>query len=301
MTFSRDFLIPCPGIRQQVLRSLQFCLLPALFTCYNKPDNGTNCKDKANYKNCMGDDTMTKSSVSITGFQLKYLALVSMTIDHIGAVFFSAGSLPFLVCQAIGRLAFPVFCFLLTEGFFHTSDHSTYFKRLFLFALISEIPFDLALFHFPWESSIRQIFLHQNVFFTLSLGFLTLCLVERFWMENTFFSVLFFAAALFLAQTLRFDYGALGILLILFFYGIKRFLPRMPKPAAYALSLTPFFLIPGDRTGYFVILSVPFLCLYRGERGEPSFLGKRLPGEKLFFYWYYPAHLLLLAVIYCFK
>lgn len=302
MTFLQDFFIQNTRIRQGFLKSLQFSLLPVLFTCYNKPDNVTNYMGKADHNSCMGDDTMTsKSSVSITGFQLKYVALISMTIDHIGAVFFSAGSLPFLVCQAIGRFAFPVFCFLLTEGFFHTSSHNTYLKRLFLFALISEMPFDMALFHFPKACNIQQIFLHQNVFFTLSLGFLTLCLVERFWMENALLSVLFFSAALFLAQTLRFDYGALGILLILLFYGIKRFFPRMPKPVAYILSLIPLFFIPGDRTRYFVIFCVPFLSLYQGDRGEASFMGKRLPGEKLFFYWYYPAHLLLLAVVYCFR
>jgi hypothetical protein len=88
---------------------------------------------------------------------LKTLALFTMVIDHYGAIFQS----DIIIYRIIGRLAFPIYCFLLVEGYFHTSNIKKYAARLLIFAFISEIPFDLAFFgHVGFE--------HQNIFFTLS-------------------------------------------------------------------------------------------------------------------------------------
>lgn len=133
------------------------------------------------------------TKTGITGSTLKIIAIVCMLIDHIGAVilerYLYANGLSYktmqmmveggfgnlqkvviadLILRLIGRLAFPIFCFLLVEGFYYTSNRAKYVLRLFLFALISEVPFDFA-FKNSWLE-----FSYQNVFFTLTIGLLTI-------------------------------------------------------------------------------------------------------------------------------
>ena len=114
-------------------------------------------------------------SVNISRYQrldgtvLKLIACLSMFIDHLGAVCFS-GMMGFRI---IGRLAFPIYCFLLVEGAVHTHDMKKYILRMGIFALISEVPFDLAFYH-------RLVYTgHQNVFFTLGLGLLAIWFLEH--------------------------------------------------------------------------------------------------------------------------
>lgn len=123
----------------------------------------------------------------LSGTALKYIACTTMLIDHIGASCLEAGILrPALDAGALstdalasdplylldgvlrftGRLAFPIFCFLLVEGFVHTHDVRRYVRRLLLFGLISEVPFDLAFFRTPFDPS------QQNVYWTLAFGVL---------------------------------------------------------------------------------------------------------------------------------
>ena len=125
----------------------------------------------------------------LSGTALKYIACITMLIDHIGASCIEAGILlPALAAGAascggipvstllaadrvlryIGRLAFPIFCFLAVEGFLHTHDVKKYVRRLLLFGLLSEVPFDLAFFRTPFAPQ------HQNVYWTLALGVLAM-------------------------------------------------------------------------------------------------------------------------------
>src|SRR5699024_2332190 len=96
----------------------------------------------------------------LSGFQLKCIAILSMALDHTGAVLFPQE----IWLRCAGRLAFPVFCFLIVEGFVHTHDVYRYMARLGVFALISEIPYDLAF------RGVCLEFAYQNVFFTLLIG-----------------------------------------------------------------------------------------------------------------------------------
>ncbi len=109
----------------------------------------------------------------ITGFGLKMIALVTMTIDHFAAIVLerisgTSGLMYniYFALRCVGRLAFPLFIFLLVEGFMHTRSKKRYAVRLFLFAFIAEIPFNLAFSHELLYPA------YQNVFFTLLLGFL---------------------------------------------------------------------------------------------------------------------------------
>lgn len=116
------------------------------------------------------------------GSDLKLIALLTMIIDHTGAglIKFMPGiqdteSIIYAVywlLRIIGRLAFPIFCFLIVEGISHTRNKYRYALRMFIFGVISEIPFDLALYNsrFDWK--------HQNVFFTLALGIICLTVFE---------------------------------------------------------------------------------------------------------------------------
>ena len=118
----------------------------------------------------------------LTGGALKWIALLSMLIDHFAAVFYVGSFLAgaplfsrglYYVLRCIGRLAFPLYAFLLAEGFRHTRSVEKYLLRLLLFGLLSEIPFDLA---------FRRTWMHwdyQNVYFTLFLGLLAVWMWER--------------------------------------------------------------------------------------------------------------------------
>nr|MCR5451573.1 conjugal transfer protein TraX [Lachnospiraceae bacterium] len=132
----------------------------------------------------MSDDNQTlerASDVGLTAFKIKMIAIISMLIDHIGAgliepiILNSNGlgekSLQFLVSlnfvmRAIGRLAFPIFCFFIVEGLFKTRSRFKYALRLAIFAVISELPFDIGLMGGIYKPD------HNNVFFTLLIGLL---------------------------------------------------------------------------------------------------------------------------------
>ena len=203
----------------------------------------------------------------LNGFHLKCIAILSMAVDHTGAVLF-LGELWF---RYVGRLAFPVFCFLIVEGFRHTHDVYRYMTRLAVFALLSEIPYDLA---------FRGVFLegdYQNVFFTLliGIGMMKLLSMTILWPEKMVI-VLF---AMWLSVIVRSDYNYRGILLIFMFYVFRE--QRVFAAAAGGLWN---FLYQGVIQRYGVISVIPIL-LYNGKPGRRM---------KYFFYIFYPAHLLLL-------
>ena len=132
----------------------------------------------------MGDLVLVpKKYRCLSGSGLKILAIVTMVIDHIGATFPRSTAsvmlhigqkrlMLYTVMRFIGRLSFPIFAFLLVEGFLHTRDRERYGIRLAVFAILSELPWNL-LHADAWRYET------QNVFFTLLLGYLGLCLIER--------------------------------------------------------------------------------------------------------------------------
>ena len=204
----------------------------------------------------------------MTGFQLKLLAMLAMTADHIGAVFFP--EIPLL--RWIGRLAMPVLCFFIGEGLRHTRSPRRYLLRLTGFALLSELPFDLAFYGgIEWG--------HQNVYFTLALGLLALWAIQSRGMEGWLLAL---TAAL-AAELLGCDYGMYGVLLILL---LDRFHhARSEQLAAAALLNLAFF---GLQTQTLSLIALPLLWLYNGKRGRDD---RRLS------YLYYPAHLCVLGIL----
>lgn len=213
----------------------------------------------------------TVKTGGISAFDLKCIAVVTMVIDHIGAYFFPAH----LWLRYVGRLAFPIYCFLITEGYIHTRDVKKYMGRLFVLAVLSEVPFDLL-----WQGKPFYLW-HQNVFFTLLIGLVCVCAIDRLhaWWQIGLSLV---AAGLLMHFVVRSDYGIGGIVMIVAFYVFRaniwgRFL------SVGAVNI--LFYGGVQCAGVLALVPIQF---YRGRKG---------PSAKYFFYAVYPVHLLLLYLI----
>ena len=232
----------------------------------------------------------------LTGSALKWIAIITMFIDHIGAFLIGPylsqhGIFPgitFLrpvellsnhynillqintILRLIGRLAFPIFAFLLVEGFLHTSNLKRYIIQMGIFALISEIPFDLAGFGAIIEST------HQNIFFTLLTGLLCITIYDKL-DGTTNMRWIVLVLGMFLSSFFRFDYGAMGVLVIfIFYYFHDDFMLR---------NLFNGIILLQQLTAVFSLIPIQ---LYNGKRGKQN---------KFFFYIFYPAHLLLFYLV----
>lgn len=215
----------------------------------------------------------------LNSMHLKLIALITMIIDHTGAIFFSGQDL----YRIIGRLAFPIYCFLLVEGFFHTKSREKYAARLFIFALISELPFDYAFFGGLNGS-------HQNIFFTLFLGLSGIWISENFRHKNPLVSIAGFVGAAALASLLNTDYTILGILYILIFY-FARSMPHGLKELYILLAIgTATSFLSGSIQMYAIFAVIPIM-LYNGKPGLRSRL------VQYGFYAAYPVHLMILYLI----
>ena len=218
-----------------------------------------------------------KKKVSFTGTQLKWIAMGSMLLDHTAAVFLPEASALYWALRIVGRLAFPLYCFLIAEGFYHTKNAYLYGARMVVFALISEVPFDLALFGHLWVPG------YQNVFFTLALGIFAVLYYDKLTKEGR--PVLAVAAVIMtcvMAWFLACDYGPEGVLLIFLFYLLHyKELYRNLAAAAWCILMG----IPEA----FGALAIVFINQYNGQRGGKKF--------KYFFYAFYPVHLILLGLL----
>ncbi len=219
----------------------------------------------------------------LSGSVLKLLAAICMLIDHTGAVIVSRYPQRVLLSvmgkemtlyqlmRFVGRPAFPLFAFLLAEGFMHTRDRLRYTLRLGAFALLSEVPFDLALHGKPMELS------YQNVCITLCLSFLGLWALERF-QGKSWKQLLAMLGLYGVVLLARCDYGVKGYGFVLLLYLLRT------RPVTRAV-LGSAFLSAQWKAG---LAFVP-IAFYNGERGFVR--GRWL---RYAFYLFYPAHLLLL-------
>ena len=213
---------------------------------------------------------------------MKMIAIITMLIDHIGAVMIPSNTTAYLIFRSIGRLAFPIFAFLIVEGFYHTRDVKKYLARLGIFALVSELPFDLAFYGNFYMG-------HQNIFFTLFLGLLLIVLMKEVESKfskkevllNLINSILIISFCV-IAFFLEVDYNFLGVLLIVAFY-----LFRGHKILLVLSMLIIFGAILGG-ISVLATLSMAFIAIYNGKKGKSM---------KYFFYTFYPAHLLILFLI----
>ena len=198
----------------------------------------------------------------LSGSALKLIAITLMLIDHTGlmilynypattATLFSFGGVDYSwyrIFRDIGRAAFPIFCFLLVEGFLHTHNRKKYGLNLFLFACISEIPWNF-MFTNTWRYE------KQNVFFTLFLGYLAFCALEYFW-DNQKMQLVCVLALLTVSVFLKADYGWRGFVFLLIMYWF-----RNDKTAQAIIGSCWLYY---EWKACFAFLSIN---MYNGERG----------------------------------
>ncbi len=223
----------------------------------------------------------------ISGSWLKIIAMVTMLIDHTAFFFlyerfdltqtlFTLGSTRvtvYWILRTIGRTAFPIYCFLLTEGYLHTKNRLKYGINLLIFALVSELPWN-----FVHAGSL--LYGDQNVFFTLFFGYLCLCLLESEKCHPVLRGV--GVAALFvLAYFFKADYGYMGVAVIIAMYLLRKYAVARAAVCITLLNVT-WRTVPA-----FVAIG-----LYNGERG---FIKGRV--GKYICYAFYPLHLLILGVL----
>ena len=230
----------------------------------------------------------------LTGAHLKYIAMFFMLLSHLAQTGFiyGLGNKYYALADIfvfLGRISMPIFCFFTVQAVIYTKDFRKYMLRMFIFSLISEIPFDLALYGTPfyWES--------QNVIFTLLMGAITVYGIDylRKSNYNVVIKVLAGLLIIILARNLslimRTDYNVNGIVAIVLLYLAKdnKLLTALALLIAFYFEFRVFgYAIPISYG--FVYLSIPLIMLYNGQRGKQN---------KWAFYIFYPAHLLLIYLL----
>ena len=233
---------------------------------------------------------------------LKLIACITMLLDHIGAIIViesigntTGASRVFLldlydILRTVGRLSFPIYCFLLVEGTFHTGNPKRYGLRLLICAVLAEIPFDLAFFGMiSWQK--------QNVMVTLLLGFLMVDAMKKY--PKLLPNMLIIAIFSLLADVLNADYEKKGILTIALFFLTR----HLPHRALWQFLGLWFILSPGHLMALnwmkkfsvamqeWATLSVVPIALYGGRKATNRKI------VQWAFYLFYPVHLLALYLI----
>lgn len=224
----------------------------------------------------------------LNGFHLKLIAACTMFIDHMGYTLFPG----VMWLRCIGRVAFPIFCFLIAEGCVHTHDRKKYALRLFVFAVLSEIPFNLMTGWAVWNPY------DQNVLWTLLLGAAVCWSIDGVLKRRTAPAFVLTGAAMvaafWLLEVFCTDYGGWGMLLVAMFYGVRRApYGQAAKMAAQAVGLAFFCIgvMGGVSIELWALTALVPIWLYNGQRG---FSHKAV---QYGFYAFYPLHILILSLI----
>ena len=222
---------------------------------------------------------------------LKYIAVIAMLSDHIGIAFVGMDKPLGVTMRVFGRLTAPIMCYFLVEGYTHTSSKKKYALRLLTFAFISQVPFSYFLTGRLYGDKF-------NMMFTLFFCFLLLLLFEK--AENSLLGIAG-AIGIFLLCSYC-DWGFVAPLWVIVFAFFRK---DKKKLCIFYTLVCVFWVIrcisvKVDGGGIWydalwqagVLGFIPFLYLYNGESGKSSKF------SKWFFYIFYPAHILILAVIY---
>lgn len=226
----------------------------------------------------------------MSSFLLKIIACFTMLLCHIPFVY-PQYSVPLMY---IGKISFPLYAFLISEGYVHTRNFSKYLTRLIVFGVISQIPAYLLFVGKSFNG------LYLNIFFTLALGLLGIRIYDK--IKSKYISTPLIILLAVIAELLKFDYGAFGVLMIVCFYVFKRnklnmvlsqmflmFILYMKKMSYYTFSLFNLQYILFQLL--FSVISLAIILTYNGKNGKSS--GK----IKLMFYFFYPVHLIILDLL----
>ena len=215
---------------------------------------------------------------------LKLIACITMMVDHIGAVFFPGSFL-----RTIGRISFPIYCYLLTEGVFYTKNRSRYGRRLLIGILLAEIPFDFLFYgNFYWGK--------QSVMVTLFLGYLY-C-VAAMCIPGLAQRILLMIPFAYLGELLRVDYGAWGIVLVGMFM-LTKDQPKCRLQQVFWLVMISLMIskvtisfgpLQIPRQLFSLVALIPIFA-YNGSKRTYNVWIQRG------FYLFYPVHLALLYLL----
>lgn len=231
----------------------------------------------------------------LTTGQLKGIALAAMTVDHLALALLPAGATLTMSLRLIGRIAMPLFCFCVAEGYAHTRSFQNYAYRLFFTGILSQVPYSL----FKYGEWIQ--FRDFNVCFTLLIGLLLM----RAWdgAASPWAAVTALLTAVLAAYYC--DWQHWGVLMCL---GCHLFRGKGPHgyftfsaaavlaaiESAYAVfsrGMPPMRVLMAGAVNLGILLALPFAFLYNGRPG------KGLPGGRAFFYIYYPLHMLAIYAL----
>lgn len=216
---------------------------------------------------------------------LKLLACATMLLDHIGATVY-----PSMTLRIIGRISFPIFCFLLAEGAVHTRDPKRYLLRLAIGMLLAELPFDYLFYGgFTWS--------HQSVMVTLFLGCLALVTMEQ--CHSSLYRFLWAIPFIIIADFLNTDYGGYGVLLIAIFGWTRTarnglLLQTLGLGLIFSMLDSAVIQLWGLQVSVqmFGVAAMVPIALYSGRKVTNS------PIAQLGFYLFYPVHLAVLWLVY---
>lgn len=241
----------------------------------------------------------TKSSIRFVNSTLLHiLAMAFMLCDHMWATVISGN----MWMTNIGRIAFPIFAFMLVEGFFHTKNIKKYIIRLLIAAIISEIPFNLMM-----AASISDIFA-QNVIWSFLISLLCMYFTESIRRKNKYLYIpcgaLIFGIGTLLGVITFVDYYGYGILMVAVFYffkGTKWWQMLLQAAGLFYINAVMIggmyidvsffgkvFSVPQQSFALFALIPI---FLYSGKKGPG---GK---GFQLFCYLFYPVHILVLSIL----
>lgn len=231
--------------------------------------------------------------LSLTGTQLKMIAIIAMLVDHIAWKWFYTYTLEGQLMHVIGRLTAPIMCYFIAQGYIHTKSFHKYLIRLAMFAIISHIPYVL-------ESTGEISLFPTSVIYTLALGLIAIYCYDKIsnkllrWLAIIGVGILslpgdwmFFGIAFCLVFYIyrdNFKKQCIGIISVAIITVLLMSISKYSYESSYidALLKSLFQLS--------VILSLPLLALYNGVKGGNQF-------SKWGFYVFYPLHLLILALI----
>ena len=224
-----------------------------------------------------------KQKFGLNNNQLKIIAIISMLIDHVGESLFP----DVYILRVIGRLAFPIFAYMIAEGCKYTRNRAKYLGQIAALGIACQLVYFFAIGS-----------LYQGILITFSLSIITIFAIDHFVKKKNAASctlmILTVAAVMFVSvvmpiifkkQGFALDYGALGLLMPIAVYYLK---DKRLKLGASALILVARALLYGDFR-WFALLAIPLLCLYNGERGKANL--------KYLFYVFYPTHLVVIYLI----
>ena len=220
------------------------------------------------------------TKIGLTGNMLKIIAMVAMLTDHVGLYLFPGVA----VFRAIGRIAFPIFAFMIAEGYTYTGNRLRYFLMIAGLGTLCQI-----------VTTIAERTLHQGILITFSLAIAAIFLTEMFWnRQRVLYRILaaigltlivFTVLAAYLFPPFWIDYGAFGVFLPVLIYYIKG---RKQKVLGMAVGIAVHALT-ASTVQWCSLFAIPLLFLYDGTRGKAKL--------KYLFYVFYPTHLVLLYLV----